>query len=134
MPPRGTNIGKWVEQFLNGVQRTDGRCTYCQWGPHDCVKCWYLNPNQRPSDWEPSQELWVYNGPQLYPKNRHSPDPAKLGAQSKMSKQMDIDENNVYDMTRPLGMMASTYEDPPSGVRMQNMHLTRLTICLSSPG
>jgi len=111
MPPRGMNIGQWVERFLNGIQRTNGKCTYCQWGPHDCSKCWYLNPNQRPSGWEPSQELWAYNGPQLYAKHQYAP--AELQTQSKMSRQMDVDDN-VYDMTRPLGMMASDLHNPPS--------------------
>jgi hypothetical protein len=113
MPPRGMNIGQWVERFLNGIQRTNGKCTYCQWGPHDCSKCWYLNPNQRPSGWEASQELWAYHGPQLYAKHQHAPDPAELQTQSKMSRQMDVDDN-VYDMTRPLGMMASDLHNPPS--------------------
>jgi hypothetical protein len=103
VPPQGMDTGKWVEQFFNGIQRTDGKCTYCQWGAHNCTKCWYLNPDQRPPGWEPSQGLWAYYGPQLYVENRHTPDPPELQV-SNMSRQMEVedDEINVYDMTRPL--------------------------------
>jgi hypothetical protein len=83
VPPQGMSIYKWVEKFLNGVQRTDGKCTFCQWGDHDCTKCWYLNPDQRPPGWELSQGLWAYTGPQLYAKSHRKPEQVELPAQSK---------------------------------------------------
>jgi hypothetical protein len=61
---------------------------------------------------EPSQELWAYYGPQLYAENQHTPDSPEL--QAHMSRHMDVNDSNIYDMTRPLGMMALAYEDPPS--------------------
>jgi Reverse transcriptase (RNA-dependent DNA polymerase) len=114
VPPQGMSIYKWVEKFLNGVQRTDGKCTFCQWGDHDCTKCWYLNPDQRPPGWEPSQGLWAYTGPQLYAKSHRKPEHVELPAQSKMTRQTDVDESEAFDMARPLGMMAVTHEGYPS--------------------
>ena len=53
--------------------------------------------NQRPSGWEPSQELWAYNGPQLYAKHQHAPRHDGIGSSQSAFTNGGADAGHVFN-------------------------------------